>query len=230
MWNSYFLQIQNKYAMRVSLNKPLVIRFDGKDLTKNNAINLLSNHKNSFLECFEKTAQYFTLKYEGLAILGSDEINFIFLKPMILINDLHKEENKTDEIISVFSQYFFDYFNSVYKEQKIFWHGKCFSINENKVKSYIKFRSGVIKNVSTTYFLKKNNVKDAGKIKLDEKMKICKKYDSYEKLLRKIENGILYLNGDKIDTEEFLKGNIKVIEPEEKNVEDEYFDITKWDI
>ena len=116
------------------------------------------------------------------------------------------------------------------KKQKIFWHGKCFSINENKVKSYIKFRSGVIKNVSTTYFLKKNNVKDAGKIKLDEKMKICKKYDSYEKLLRKTENGILYLNGDKIDTEEFLKGNIKVIESEEKNVEDEYFDITKWDI
>lgn len=35
MWNSYFFQIQSKYSMRVSFKNPLVIRLDGKDVTKN---------------------------------------------------------------------------------------------------------------------------------------------------------------------------------------------------
>ena len=48
MWNSYFKQIQNKYSMRVSFNKPLVIRLDGKDVTKNKSIDLLSNYESSF--------------------------------------------------------------------------------------------------------------------------------------------------------------------------------------
>jgi len=230
MWNNYFLQIQNKYIMRVSINKPLVIKLDGKEVTKSKEINLLDNSKNGFLKSLEMSAKYFTFKYKALAVLGSDEINFIFLSPMLLLEDLHEGKSKTNGIISLFSQYFFDYFNNIYEGQKIFWHGKCFSISENKINSYIRFRSGVIKTVLTTYFLKRNNIKNAGKIKLDEKIEMCKKNDGYEKLLKKIENGILYKNGEKIDMQEFLNGNIKVIEPEEKRIEDEYFDITKWDI
>ncbi len=81
-----------------------------------------------------------------------------------------------------------------------------------------------------TYLLKRNGVKDAGKLKLQEKIEMCRKYDCYEKTLKEIENGILYKDGYRIDIEEFLKGNIKIIEQEEKKIEDEYFDITKWDI
>ena len=73
-------------------------------------------------------------------------------------------------------------------------------------------------------------MRESGRIKLAEKIEMCKKYDLYEKILKKVENGILYLNGDRIDIEEFLNGNIKKIESEEKRVEDEYFDITKWDV
>ena len=129
MWNSYFFQIQSKYSMRVSFKNPLVIRLDGKDVTKNKKYDLLNNYEGNFRNTLEKTAEFFTKKYKCLAILGSDEISFIFTDPLVVISDLDKEKwNTSNEIISVFSQYFFDYFNEHNKQSKVFWHGKCFTI------------------------------------------------------------------------------------------------------
>ena len=46
MWNSYFFQIQSKYSMRVSFKNPLVIRLDGKDVTKNKKWQKLQHTRN----------------------------------------------------------------------------------------------------------------------------------------------------------------------------------------
>ena len=208
MWNSYFFQIQSKYSMRVSFKNPLVIRLDGKDVTKNKKYDLLNNYEGNFRNTLEKTAEFFTRKYKCLAILGSDEISFIFTDPLVVISDLDKEKwNTSNEIISVFSQYFFDYFNEHNKQSKVFWHGKCFSIRNEKINSYIKFRSSIIKNVMTTYFLSKYNIK-MGKEKQEKREIECKKLQGYE-VLEDIQNGVLYLEGDRIDIIEFYKGNIK---------------------
>ena len=56
MWNSYFFQIQSKYSMRVSFKNPLVIRLDGKDVTKNKKYDLLNNYEGNFRNTLEKTA------------------------------------------------------------------------------------------------------------------------------------------------------------------------------
>ncbi len=231
MWSSYFFQIQNKYSMRISLKKPLIVRFDGKNVTKDNTIDLLNQYDDSFFYSLEQTVKYFTYKYEAISIFGTDEVSFIFLNPIRLIEDLDNEKYaKTNEIISLFSQYFYEYFNKIFnRDKKIFWHGKCFSINQDKINSYIKYRSNIIKNVTTTYFLKKMNIKDAGRIKANVKIKKCSEYNGYEKI-KKIENGILYLNGDRTDIEEFLNGNVVKIKSEKKRIENEFFDITKWDI
>lgn len=230
MWNNYFAQIRKKYSMRISLKEPLVINLDGKDVTKNANINLFIKHKNGFLEAMEKTVCYFTKKYNCISIFGADEVSFIFMKPIELIKDLNSDlNNYSNEIIAVFSQYFFDYFNTMTNIQKIFWHGKCFSIPSGKVNSYIKYKNRLIENVITTYLLKRNNIVDAGKMKSEERIKKCKEYKEYDEL-KKVMDGILYLNGDRIDIQEFLKGNIKKIDTEEKRIEDEYFDITKWDV
>ena len=195
MWNSYFFQIQSKYSMRVSFKNPLVIRLDGKDVTKNKKYDLLNNYEGNFRNTLEKTAEFFTRKYKCLAILGSDEISFIFTDPLVVISDLDKEKwNTSNEIISVFSQYFFDYFNEHNKQSKVFWHGKCFSIRNEKINSYIKFRSSIIKNVMTTYFLSKYNIK-MGKEKQEKREIECKKLQGYE-VLEDIQNGVLYLEGD----------------------------------
>ncbi len=230
MWNNYFAQIRKKYSMRVSLKEPLVINLDGKDVTKNKNVSLLIKHDNGFLDTMEKAVRYFTKKYDCISIFGADEVSFIFLRPTDLIKDLNSDNNNSsNEIIAVFSQYFFDYFNTISKTEKIFWHGKCFSIPTGKVNSYIKYKNKLIQNVITTYLLKNNNVVDAGKMQAEERIKKCEEYKEYDEL-KKIMDGILYENGERIDIQEFLNGNIKVIEPEEKRTEDEYFDITKWDI
>lgn len=60
MWQSYFYQIQNKYNMRVSIKNPLVIRMDGKNVTKNKRLDLLNNYEGTFINLLEKTVKYFT--------------------------------------------------------------------------------------------------------------------------------------------------------------------------
>lgn len=227
MWNSYFFQIQSKYSMRVSFKNPLVIRLDGKDVTKNKKYDLLNNYEWNFRNTLEKTAEFFTRKYKCLAILGSDEISFIFTDPLVVISDLDKEKwNSSNEIISVFSQYFFDYFNEHNKQSKVFWHGKCFSIRNEKINSYIKFRSSIIKNVMTTYFLSKYNIK-MGKEKQEKREIECKKLQGYE-VLEDIQNGVLYLEGDRIDIIEFYKGNIKKVKSTEHKSSDLYIDLTNF--
>lgn len=227
MWNSYFFQIQSKYSMRVSFKNPLVIRLDGKDVTKNKKYDLLNNYEGNFRNTLERTAEFFTRKYKCLAILGSDEISFIFTDPLVVISDLDKEKwNTSNEIISVFSQYFFDYFNEHNKQSKVFWHGKCFSIRNEKINSYIKFRSSIIKNVMTTYFLSKYNIK-MGKEKQEKREIECKKLQGYE-VLEDIQNGVLYLDGDRIDIIEFYKGNIKKVKSTEHKSSDLYIDLTNF--
>ena len=227
MWNSYFFQIQSKYSMRVSFKNPLVIRLDGKDVTKNKKYDLLNNYEGNFRNTLEKTAEFFTRKYKCLAILGSDEISFIFTDPLVVISDLDKEKwNSSNEIISVFSQYFFDYFNEHNKQSKVFWHGKCFSIRNEKINSYIKFRSSIIKNVMTTYFLSKYNIK-MGKEKQEKREIDCKKLQGYE-VLEDIQDGVLYLEGDRIDIIEFYKGNIKKVKSTEHKSSDLYIDLTNF--
>ena len=227
MWNSYFFQIQSKYSMRMSFKNPLVIRLDGKDVTKNKKYDLLNNYEGNFRNTLERTAEFFTKKYKCLAILGSDEISFIFTDPLVVISDLDKEKwNTSNEIISVFSQYFFDYFNEHNKQSKVFWHGKCFSIRNEKINSYIKFRSSIIKYVMTTYFLSKYNIK-MGKEKQEKREIECKKLQGYE-VLEDIQNGVLYLEGDRIDIIEFYKGNIKKVKSTEHKSSDLYIDLTNF--
>jgi len=218
MWNNYFFQLQKKYNMRISSKLPLVVRFDGRGVTKNKDINLIEKYSGSFLDNLEKTAAYFSIKYHCFAILGSDEISFIILEPSLLIDDLEPSDKTqhSQELIALFSQYFFDYFNHYDTSRKVFWHGKCFSIPEEKVISYIKYRSNIIKNVLVTYFAKKNRINDAT-LKLDDKLNSCKAMANYSEL-ESIQEGALYYNGYKIELKTYLElGEIKKVN--EENIE-----------
>lgn len=224
MWNNYFFQIQKKYSMRLSLAKPLVIRLDGKDVTKNSKINIMDEYKGSFLDALKKTAKYFSEKYHCLSIIGSDEISFIIFDPNIAINDLEPSDktNYSNEIIAMFSQYFFNYFNSIFKLGNVFWHAKCFSINEDKVVSYLKYRSRIIENVLVTYFLKKKNANIQDE-KLNDKIERAAKYNDYP-VLKKIQNGLLYLNGRQIDLKDYIESDKTTYLDVDKNLKVELVD------
>jgi GNAT superfamily N-acetyltransferase len=211
-WNNYFGNIRNKYNMRVSTKKPLIINLDGKNITKNNLFSLTSRYSNSFLDSMKKTVDFFTEKYNCLAIFGTDEVSFIIEKPLKFIKEINNKQNmRADEIVSVFSQYFFDYFCLNNANEKIYWHGECFSIPYGKVNSYIKYKSGSIKNVLTTYFLNHKNIKNAGKIPMEEKLNMCREYEDFKET-EEIMNGILYYKGNQLDIDEYFKGNIKIKE------------------
>lgn len=232
MWNNYFFQLQKKYNMRLSTKEPLVVRFDGRQVTKNKDINLMDNYSGSFFYSLEKTAEYFSSRYHCFAIFGSDEISFIVLDPNIVVEDLEPSDKTTHshEIIALFSQYFFDYFNHFDMHKKIFWHGKCFSIPNGKVTSYIKYRSGIIKNVLVTYFAKRNSINDSS-LSLEEKLNVCKNIPNY-KVLEEIQEGILYYDGKKINLTDYLvKGEInEVIGSDNTKTKEKYIDIDDIDI
>jgi len=232
MWNNYFFQIQKKYNMRISTKSPLVLRFDGRQVTKNKDINLIEKYDGSFLDSLEKTAKYFSEKYHCYSIFGSDEINFIVLEPNLVVEDLEPSDKTTHshELLALFSQYFFDYFNHFDSHQKIFWHGKCFSIPKEKVNSYIKYRSGIIKNVLITYFAKKNDIDDF-RLNLKEKIEVCKSISSYDEF-KKNQDGILYYDGYKINLNDWIeKGEInKIIEENIFENSQSYIDIEDIDI
>jgi hypothetical protein len=212
MWNNYFWNIQKKYSMKISKKEPLIIRLDGKSVTKNKDINLMELKEKSFNYAMEKTVVYFTKKYQGLAIYGSDEVSFIFEKPEFIIDDMSTEKSQhSNEIISLFSQYFFQYFNSFNKHRVIFWHAKCFSINREKIISYIKYRSRIIENVMITYYLNRNNIRLENIKKLNDKIKECEKLENYSSI-RKIQKGNLIYKGEKIKLEQFINGKIEKFE------------------
>ncbi len=212
MWNNYFYQVQTKYSMRLSLKNPLVLRLDGKGVTRNRNINIMDKFKGSFYYSMEEAAKHFSRRYHCLCIFGSDEISFIVDNPELVINDLEPSDksNYSNEIIAMFSQYFFNFFNYVYKGNRIFWHGKCFSINKEKKISYVKYRSRIIENVLVTYFLKKKKVsKKNGKI--EERVEKAKKFKDYSKL-KKMQKGLLYYDGEKINFDDYInKGEINPI-------------------
>lgn len=220
MWHSYFFGLQKKYNMRVSKNKPLVIRLDGQNVTKDKTINLIDDYNESFYKAICDAAWYFSKKYNCYSIFGSDEISFIFPNPQDLIEEYSPDEKSdySNEITSLFSQYFFDYFNNMYKDRKIFWHAKSFSIPSGKINSYVKYRSNIIENVLTTYFLIRNSSYESN-VKLEGNRKKCMKINGFSSLNNRI-NGELYYCGKKIDLEKFIKNNeIVEYEKDEDNGE-----------
>lgn len=222
-WNDYFGNIRAKYDLRVNPKKPLVIFLDGKNVTTGKDFNLLNSGKDSFIDVMEQTVKYFTYQYDCIAICGVDEVSFIMKSAESIIDKINSSRNfRSNEITSVFSQYFFEYFNKINKNNVVYWHAKCYSIPTQKVQSYIKYRSKVIFNTFTTYFLKKNMVKNAGKMNPEDKIKLCKQMDYYDDI-EKYARGIVYYKGEQIDLDEYLNGNIKIVK-ENKKENSEYID------
>lgn len=225
-WFNYFSNMRNKYNMRLSANKPIILFLDAKDSSKNRR-NLLYDKKNGFFDAMGLTAKYFTTKYNCVAIWGTDEISFIIENTDNFIDSINNEKNyRTHDVASIFSQYFFEQFNNVYEGETVYWHCKCFNIAKEKVESYLRFKSKGIQKGVTSIFLKQHGVKNAYGIKLEEKIEMCKGYESFS-TIEEYKDGVSYYNGKKIDLNEYLKGKIVVLK-DNKDTE-EFFDLTDFD-
>lgn len=224
-WNNYFIKIQNKYNLKMNVHKPLVIFIDGKNITKSLNYNLIQENKGSFNDIFEQTIKHFSKEFDCLALSGVDEVSFIF-EDLNKLLDLTSYKNfKAQNIVSLFSQLFFKYFNDRYLNKPVYWHCKCSNIPIGKVNSYLIYRSLTIFELYLTYFLKRRNIADAGKIKLARKIEECDKLDEF-KNFKRFAKGRLYANGTQIDLEKYIYNKMIVEIPEIKRENDiEYIDI-----
>ena len=56
---------------------------------------------------------------------------------------------------------------------------------------------------------------------------MCKQIETFS-LSEEYRNGVIYINGDKIDVREYLKGNVVIIEEDEKKQND-FFGLLEFD-
>lgn len=69
---------------------------------------MLYKFKGSFFNVFEESAKYFSKKYNCHFLFGTDEISFVIENPLELFEDLdYDKTNHSNEVISLFPQYFF---------------------------------------------------------------------------------------------------------------------------
>ena len=61
-WFNYYGNIRNKYDVRVSIKKPLIVSLEAKFLSGKEK-NLLINTENNFFDSMKKTVKFFTNKY-----------------------------------------------------------------------------------------------------------------------------------------------------------------------
>lgn len=129
----------------------------------------------------------------------------------------------------ILHQYFHNIFSSIsiiyIIGDIVFWNCRCFNISKEKVQSYIRFKSKEILDNVTSIFLKQNGMNSYG-INLEEKIEFSKSYEEFS-CISDNKEGVLYHNGDRIDLNEFLNGNIVSIE--NNNNENDFFDLIEFD-
>ena len=197
MGYNYFGMIEDLYCSKISFFKPIVIRFDAENITKNKEFNILDVSIGDFAYALINTARVLSETYKTYVFCSTDEIDLIF------INDtfLHKrfKNRKTQRISSIMSQTLSEVFHSFYKKNKIYFDAKTFNIPMEKVYSYIEYRqkSAFCVNIPLSMITQKLN---------EYVPYINKDYQYFQK-------GILYLNGHLIQLDDYLaKNQIMIID------------------
>lgn len=213
MGYNYFGMIEDLYCSKISFFKPIVIRFDAENITKNKEFNILDVSIGDFAYALINTARVLSETYKTYVFCSTDEIDLIF------INDtfLHKrfKNRKTQRISSIMSQMLSEVFHSFYKKNKIYFDAKTFNIPMEKVYSYIEYRQKSAFCVNTTY-LAKRNLRKSDYVNIPLSM-ITQKLNEYVPYINKdyqyFQKGILYLNGHLIQLDDYLaKNQIMIID------------------
>ena len=202
----YFSMIENKYRTNINKYKPLIVRFDGKNVCGNDNIDLRSEEKGSFGYALKKTGEILSKKYDCSIYVGSDEINMICQRPNNII--VKFDSNSTQKIATLLVQDVFLIFNRFYKKKPmIFFDARCFSIPNDKILSYLLYRKASNINVLTNYFAKKElDAHERFNLKLSELndllSKKCKQFNertTYQK------EGLIYKYGYEFTIDKYIK-------------------------
>lgn len=151
---NYFKTVENKYRTQLSRKKPLVVRLDGKNITKSRHYDLM--HENGFLATTEMIANALLKIFPKCKIyIALDEINFIFTDPNVFFN--RYEDTDAMYCANIFLQDFVKVFWNYYPEIK--FGISVFNIDEDKIDSYIRYRKKCCYNAAIFYYAKRNLIK-----------------------------------------------------------------------
>lgn len=150
---NYFFQVEKKYNYQLSKSKPIVLRLDGKNITKSKNIDFSSPNK--FSETLINVATEIINEFEKcISYVALDEVSFIFTDP----NEFYQAfADKTDSLqycLSIFQQYFLQKFWSKYPD--VLFGVSVFNIPKDKTESYLKYRKSLCFNNAVVYFAKKH--------------------------------------------------------------------------
>lgn len=204
MRESYFGMIENKYSCKVSLNKPIIIRLDGKGVCKNSGIDMYNELPGGFAYALQLTAKEISQRYNSLVLISSDEMSIIFLNTNIFYEKFNS--CKCQKSSSLITQDVSLLFNNYYNGNFTYFDARTFNILEEKLLSYILFRTKSAKNVSIHYIAKKYIpfTERKGK-KLPEIENILNEhYSNHFKINDYHLYGKAYYNGKEIDLKKLL--------------------------
>ena len=196
---NFFKNIEDRYKSKISIKKPLVIRLDGKGVTKNPYIDLYDESVGSFSDSLKKTAKFISEKFRCISYASNDEINIVFENPYIL-SRIYKSVD-IQKINSLLSQEVFYIFNKFMgTKNPIYFDCRCFNIPEDKILSYLRYRVNSSTNTSIQYFAKRNIEKEKRHGKqlsyiinyLEENIPSYKTRTVYQK------EGFIYIKGIKL--------------------------------
>ena len=203
----YFKTIEDKYKNRYSTKRPLVVRLDGKGVTKNKYINLMSLKEDSFRYALNETAKIISERYHCIAYVHCDEMSFIFEEPEFL--KLKYDSVDIQKINSLFSQEVFYVFNELFEEvQTIYFDCRCYNIPSHKIDSYLKYRVKSSYNTIHHYiykkYLPKHKQKDKHQMSLEELVEVLKSdlefYTEYNEIQL---YGALFSSGEPLNIDEY---------------------------
>ena len=167
---NYFKTIELKYKYQLSKKKPIVIRFDGRNITKSNTYDL--SKKNAFTSALLSATKIIVDKFENcIAYVAIDEVNFIFSDPKEFFDMYTDNSDSLQYCLSIFQQHFLNIF---WKEvPDVFFGVSIFNIPNDKIDSYLSYRKSSAYNVAVTYFAKRNIPKERYKNKKQSDILDC---------------------------------------------------------
>lgn len=207
MGYNYFGKLESNFTTYINLNKPIIIRCDAENVTKNLTLDMLNQNVGEFAYALIYTARELSKKFHTFVFCGTDEIDFIFTDG----NNLKERfsNRKTQKIVSIMSQEVFLAFNHFYKYQSIYFDGKCFNIPFSKIYSYFVYRQKSTYCVNNTYLAKRNLDKfEYCNLSLEN---ICKKLKEKCPNINRdylyFQKGLIFLDGKMIEFEKYFDKN-----------------------
>lgn len=196
---NYFKTIELKYKYQLSKSKPIVVRFDGKNITKSNQFDL--SVKNKFTSALLSSTEQIVKKFSKCtAYVAIDEVNLIFEDAKEFFDYYTTNSDSLQYCLSMIQQ---DFLSTFWKLiPNVFFGVSIFNIPANKVNSYIKYRKTSAYNVAVTYFAKRHFKKEIYQNKKqNEILSTIKQSNMYQTFC----NYNHFINGTIIDDSVMLK-------------------------